>query len=422
MTDTLFWPLAAALIGIGTLILVVPLWRKRTPDAAGRAAGTAAVARQRLREITDDRDSGRITAAEFEALRAELELALALDLETAQTAGRQRRSPRLFSTAVVAIAVPAISTSMYFLVGSPDQSGSSETEASAATAPDSSRVPPIREMVDGLARRLQENPDDAQGWLMLARSYLVLERFAEADAAFSRLATLGAATPDILAQHAGAIAMANGGEVTERASALLQQALAMDPDEARGLWLAGIFEMQHEDPAGALEYWRRLRPVLAGEPEAAANLAAMIGDAEQQLSLATAAGAPTRSTGDPVSLPGNDLKVALSVTVSLDAQLAAGVEPDDTVFVSARAVNGPSLPLAVARLKASELPATVALSDAMAMTPELRLSAFDQVRIVARVSRSGDALPRSGDLQGDAGPVSTARTEPIEIVIARSLP
>jgi cytochrome c-type biogenesis protein CcmH len=248
---------------------------------------------------------------------------------------------------------------------------------------------------------------------------MILERFGEAANAFRHLRELVGDEPAVLAQHAGAIAMASGGEITHEAAALLTQALAGDPMDPRGLWLSGIGARQRGDPVQALAYWRTLEPLLGDDARASENLQSMIADAER----AAASGTPAVvTTPNPTTAAPGASPPELTVQVSVDQRLADRFSPTDTVFVFARAVTGPPMPLAVARRQAGELPLTVTLNDAMAMAPGMRLSAFDRIRVGARISKTGNALPQPGDLQGETEALATASADKIQIVITDVVP
>ncbi len=276
----------------------------------------------------------------------------------------------------------------------------------------------IEAAVTVLEQRLQSAPDDPEGWFVLARSYMFLKRYDEAVSAFESLHRLVGDDPGMLVRYADAAAMASGGRITGRPFELVQRALAVDPNQAQGLWLAGMGAAEQGDHASALGYWRRLEPLLENDAASLAEIRELMARSEQQLAEtggdAAVAGAPAIAAAAAAK--------SLTVSVALDDKLAPRVSPSDIVFVFARAVDGPPMPLAVVRRRAGELPLQVTLDDSMAMVPAMRLSQFEQVRVGARISRSGQAQAQSGDLQGEIASVTLADTATVKVTITDVVP
>ncbi|MGE0372477.1 MAG: tetratricopeptide repeat protein, partial [Gammaproteobacteria bacterium] len=262
-------------------------------------------------------------------------------------------------------------------------------------------------------QRLAAEPENAEGWAMLGRSYLVLERFDDARVALEKAVALNLQTPDLLVDYADALAMASGQSLEGRPLELINQALAFDPNNHKGLWLAGTAAYERADYRAALEYWRRLYAMVPKDSEAARAMEGNIAEAESL--LGESGGTPSVSAPPAAA-------AALKGTVRLDQALRGRVQDTDTVFVFAQAPNGPRMPLAVLRAQAGDLPLQYALDDSMAMDPSLNLSRFAEVVVVARVSRDGSAMPRSGDLQGRSAVVRTAAGAPVDVVISEVLP
>jgi cytochrome c-type biogenesis protein CcmH len=197
-----------------------------------------------------------------------------------------------------------------------------------------------------------------------------------------------------------------------RARELLLRAVKLEPDSQRGLWLLGISDFQQGDYANAGKTWRLLQPLLEPGSGVAKAVAEQIAQADARTGKAPA-------TASTVAAPAAASNPALKVSVSLDPALRAQLRPGDTLFVYARAEHGPPMPLAVARLQADKLPATVTLTDAMAVSPQLNLSTAPRVFVGARISHSGQAIAQDGDLEGDAGVVATDSSQPLAITINR---
>jgi cytochrome c-type biogenesis protein CcmH len=275
---------------------------------------------------------------------------------------------------------------------------------------------------------MQQQPDDLKGWVMLGRSYTVLKRYGDAEVAYANVLRLGGGDDaNLLSDYADAMAMANGGRFTDQAGKLLTRALELDPDNVKGLWLAGHWKNQSGDYAGALDYWQKAATKLPPGSEDAQVIAEQIGEVQAQLGIKAPA-VPTVAAATAAAVPASTKATdsaggaSLSVHVELSPELVAAATAEDTVFIFARATQGPRMPLAIVRKQVKDLPVTVTLDDSQAMMPAMKLSNFEQVDIGARISKSGNAMPESGDLQGIVSPVATQSSDTIDITINSSVP
>jgi cytochrome c-type biogenesis protein CcmH len=292
----------------------------------------------------------------------------------------------------------------------------------------------VEEMVNQLAERMRSQPDDMKGWVMLARSYVVLKRYDEAVDAYRNILHLGGDSPELLADYADALAMAAGGRFTPETGELLQRALAAQPDNIKALWLAGHWKNQEGDVSAAIEYWQQAADLLPADGEDAVVIGQQISRAREKLGLpplAAAQPAAARSSAPAAAAEMSSATAAapaaaaastIQVRVTLDPQLADQARPDDTVFVFARAAQGPRMPLAIVRKQVRDLPLSVTLDDSLAMSPAMVLSKFTEVSVGARVSRSGNAMPQSGDLEGSQSPVAVGKDVNVEVMINSRVP
>ncbi len=270
----------------------------------------------------------------------------------------------------------------------------------------------IEMMAEQLAGRLKEHPDDARGWSMLGRTYGVLGRFPQAKEAYQHVIDLRPQDAQAYADYADASAMANGGKLEGEPEKMIERALQLDPDNAKALSLAGTLALRRGDAALAASRWERALRGVEPASDMANQIQAALNEARQRsgpASLAASsapsqAGAadPRTSTSGIATAAGDAAARAPSVKVhvSVSTALRARAAPDDTVFVYARAVQGPKAPLAIQRLRVRDLPLIVTLDDATSMSPALRLSTATEVVIGARISKTGAALAQPGDLQG----------------------
>jgi cytochrome c-type biogenesis protein CcmH len=415
---TLFWLLAVLMMAV-VLALITPalLGRRRGVDM-DRDAENVRIARERLQELQADRQSGVINAAQFEQSRNELEQALLIDVSADDVpgSGGQSASGR-WALALLIILVPALSGSLYLHLGTPGVlnaaggTGRAQLPTDHPAVSETGKLPTVEEMLVRLERRLQQQPDDAEGWFTLGRSYMAMGRYAEAVTVLEKVhALMGDHTPVLLA-YADALAMASGGRISGKPFALIQKALAAAPDNPTALWLAGMGYAEQGEHEAAVRQWKKLEPLLAGDAQSLAEVRQLIVSAEQKLGRKV--DVPTAKSAAPARL---------KVKVSLDPALRDRASPTDTVFVFARAMQGPPMPLAVVRKQVSDLPLEVTLDDSMAMVADMKLSRFTEVLVGARISSSGNALPQSGDLSGQVAAVSIVNTLPVQVVINSQIP
>ena len=330
-------------------------------------------------------------------------------LRSARREGRPR-GPFVLALAL-ALVTPPIVLGAYLMVGTPQalQSASASIDDHAT----------LLEATQQLQASLQRKPDNAEGWALLAQAYSALGQPRQALDALDHLLKLKPDDPDAMVAWVEATAETSlSHRIDDVARAKLQRALQIEPTHQRALWLLGISDFQRNDYAGAAKQWKTLLPLLQPGSRVATAVQQELAAAEAHMGGGTqdatlAAADPTSATSSATAHPG----VALTVMVKLDPKLAHKVKSGDTLFVFARAVDGPPMPLAVARLKASDLPAKVTLTDAMAMTPAMTLSKFAKVNVAARISQSGNAMPQAGDLESAPVEVATNSHAPVTLTI-----
>jgi cytochrome c-type biogenesis protein CcmH len=292
------------------------------------------------------------------------------------------------------------------LVGAAPPPGASAQAAAAAEASQAAGMDPTQfgVLADKLRERLKNEPDNAEGWSMLARAYLMLERPADAVPAFERAAQLNPKDAGLVADHAVALGLRNGRSLRGEAAAKIAQALAIDPQNARALSLAGSLAFEEGRAEQAIAQWTRALAHAPAEGEFAQQLRGSIEQAKAGLATAAAA--------TPATVRGQ---------ASLAPALAAQVTPNDTVFIVARAAEGPRVPLAVLRKRVQDLPLAFTLDDSLAMSPQHTLSTSTAPIVVSvRVSKSGNAMPQDGDFEGVSAPLRP-NSEVVQIVVSERI-
>jgi cytochrome c-type biogenesis protein CcmH len=413
-----FWSCAAGLLVLAMLFLLPALLRGPA-RTYGAALGTnLPILKEQLAQLDVDLALGALTAEQHGAARREIERRI-IEEENDDSAPNIT-GPAFKTSLVLAFAVPIVALGLYGWLGKPE----ALLPQAARPAGEGVTQQQIEEMVEKLAKRMETQPDDATGWTMLARSYAVLGRFDEASKAYAKAVKLTPKDAQLLVDFADALAMTQGQSAIGEPTRLIDQALQIDPANLKGLALAGSAAFERQDFAKAINFWTRAKQLAPADSEFAKAIEQSLGDARDALSKA--GGTPPALATAPATAPAQPATVASSTarvggTVSLAPALAAKVQPDDTVFIFARAAQGPRMPLAILKRSAKELPITFTLDDAMAMAPELKLSKFDMVVVGARISKSGNALPQSGDLQGQSAP-SKVGSGDLKIVIDSVVP
>lgn len=419
MNATLLTGLAmAGLLLLAVLLATHPWWRSRGGSRQNRRAANVAAYRLRVAEIDNETAAGLIPADEAAALRAELDARVLTDADGTEPELAQKVERRPGAIVLVALLLTMFASGWYLWRGGWE----TQQQIAAGPPPAPAIDPAIAAMVDKLATRLKANPDDAEGWSMLGRSYMVTQRFAEAAAAMAE-ANKRAAAPraDWLADEGEALAFAGGEDVSGPAAERFEEALTLDPAYPKALWYGGLGAVGAGDYATGRARWQQL----IAQPDLDENMRTVLRErvaaldkalAERGLS-ATEAPAAAPAAAAPAAA------VSLRVQVALAPALAGKVPKGAILFVFAKAASGPPMPLAVQRLADARLPLTVTLDDSMAMAPGLKLSAFDQYVITARLSAGGSVQAQPGDLEGRAeARRATASEAPVSVTIDTVVP
>lgn len=396
----------AGLLAIGALaVVVLPLLKRQRGAGVSRSAINVAVYRDQLRELEGDLRAGTLERDQYERSRAEIETRLLQDVGTAEDAAASPRSE--WGAVAFAVALPACALLIYLFVGNPQAIQIAGTAQGPAHGMGAQQV---MAMVEQLAARMRANPDNPEGWKLLARSYASFGRYKEASEAYANAAARVTNDAQLLADYADTLAMAQGRTLEGEPEKLIERALAIDPTNIKALALAGSVAFNRKDYAKAVQYWERILAGVAPDSETAKAVRANIAEARANAGGALAA-APTPPAPQASGTGGH-----VSGVVKLAPALASKVEPTDTVFIFAHAANGPRMPLAILRRQVRDLPIEFALDDSMAMTPQMKLSSFPQVVIGARVSKSANAMPQPGDLQGSSEPIKVGAND-VSVVI-----
>jgi cytochrome c-type biogenesis protein CcmH len=400
-----FTLIAIALTGAAILLLVLPLLRPGPRAVESPREANVSIYRDQYRELDRDLDTGTLTSEQYVRARAELELRLLDDVDSSEPANvRPSRSARQ-AALIVAIALPICAGVLYLYLGNPQ---ALRVPKHAALDASSITAEQFKQMTEKLAARIQSNPDDPVGWMMLGRAYKALERYPDAVKALQRAETLEPRNPEILVEYAEALALNRGSNLAGEPTRLLERALEIAPDNEKALTLAGTSAFARKDYAAAIRYWERLVAQVQADSELGRALSSGIAEARARAAGKAPAESPAQHSPDASK--------TVSGVVRLSPALAANAAPEDAVFIFVRAAQGPKMPLAVMRKQVKDLPLSFELDDSMAMMPGRELSSFARVVVGARISKSGSATPKAGDLEGSSREVEPGATGVLVII------
>tara|TARA_R110000868_G_scaffold105277_3_gene289557 strand:+ start:4306 stop:5508 length:1203 start_codon:yes stop_codon:yes gene_type:complete len=389
-----FWLCAGLLLLTALAFLLIPVLRGRKLQAEeDRTALNVTLYQERLQDLQAQHAAGALNTEQLAAGRDEAARELLADTEGAQAKPIQRSLGGKIPL-IAALMMPLLGYGLYQHWGAIDDVERARTFAEQPKT--------IEEMTARLEAAVKSDPKSAESWYFLGRTYMAQERAADATAAFERAIGVAGREPELLGQLAQALYFAGGKQWTPQLQALTDEALKADPAEVTSLGLLGIAAYESGQYQQAIGRWQQLVAVLPVEDPSRQAIQGGIDRAREQLGAPATEAAPATGQG-------------LTVKVALAAELQAKVQPGDAVFIFARAVSGPPMPLAVKRLTVADLPAEVSLSDSDAMMPQLKISGFEQVQLVARVSRSGNAT--AGEWVGSSQPLASKTTEVQQLLI-----
>lgn len=409
----------AALLSVVALIFIFwPLVRygkqqngQSSEVVAERLDENVRLFHEHIAELNVQLASGRIDQAQFDQLKLEQERALLEDEADIRAAQQTRTLGAGFKTlSVIALLVVAVSWGLYQHLGrSADVEIRQAQELKqkldnedylAGRNPDPVRA---REMARLIEARLADDPDQLQYWFFLARIQMDLNDFGQAVSAYQQVLQRDSESAMVMAELAQAMFLRDGSKMNPAISDLVAKVLAVEPDNTMALGLAGIDAFGKKDYIGAIKYWEHTVRLTGQDSPGSQALMAGI---ERAATLYFAEGGTEESLA--AARAGRQLSINVSLADGVDAK------PDQVVFVYARTWQGAKMPLAIARVKVSELPKRVLLTEAMAMTPAMSLGSVDNVEVVARISQNGTATAEVGDWQGSFGPLDM-RSLPTDI-------
>lgn len=407
----LFWIICALMLIIALLFIVLPLWRgslKR--GAVQRDSANLEIFRDQVAEMDTDLSNGLLTQEMYEQGKRELQSRLLDEVGETQKAGSEAaRNPLKILALVLSVILPVTAIGVYWMVGNRHALLQNESIVSAEGFNNVRSEASLKALEEQLAAK----PDDAESLLLLARSYSERERFADAAGAYDRLTKLIPNEAQLWADYADVLAMASNRTLVGTPTRLLNKALALDPDNFKALALSGSAAMERGDFTVTIQHWEKLLKMIPRDDENVKIVEGGIQQARVLMAQKNGGKSPAmtqRAAGEEKAQAVQAGREAITGMVVLSDALKAKVSPDDTVFVLVRAAEGPKMPLAIVRKQVKDLPFKFTLDDSTSMTPQMKVSNFDQVVVIARVSKSGNAMSQPGDLQGMSATIKPGST------------
>ncbi|SFP68786.1 cytochrome c-type biogenesis protein CcmH [Nitrosomonas cryotolerans] len=442
---TSFWVISGIFIVAALLFIIPALLRNRETQLKGveHDAANISVYRDQLIELNSDLQNDILTQEQYERSKQELQQRMLQDVPEREkmTIKKTKSIHNIAMSSVIVLALPLAAVSLYLLIGDtrgllPQAQLANATQMQRASNESPAGHDNFSSVVDNLVTRLNNNPDDVEGWVMLGRTYAIMGRYDDASNTYTKLVELVPDNPQILSDYADVLAMKNQGSLAGKPAELINEALRIDPEYPKALALAGTAEFEQARFEQAAIHWEKLLAVIPADSQLAKSVNESIAEARSLAQNGQTAEVPVQrakiAEPEPVEASVNTQQpdttavaattnTAIMGTVTLNQTLVSKASSNDTLFIYARAKTGPKMPLAILRLKVSDLPATFTLTDEMAMMPAMKLSSFPEVIVEARITKSGQAVPTSGDLQGFSQPVKIGDSN-IAIEINRQVP
>jgi cytochrome c-type biogenesis protein CcmH len=420
---------------VGLVLLAPSLMRIRDGITGDQNQQNIQIARDRKRELKAELEKGLISNADYQDALEELEKSLLDDINTEGSNGETTRGgvPGKMTLAVLVVLVPLLGFGIYYQLGSPQYlqvSGPGTPVApKVPAAGQSEKTPTVDEMIAGLKQKAAETPDDPNIWYLLGRLYASIENFPESVAAYEKLAEVSDRQPTALVVLADSIAMTRDGELSGRPMELIMEALEKDPQHVTALWMAGQAAADREDYLAAIDYWQRALPGLGESRDMQEQLNAMIAEAAD---LAKQAGLDVSGVLVPQKQPIADelsgtasektAGVKIPVTISVEDKLLGDIGESAVLFVFARPVEGPPMPVAALKMAATGFPKKLLIDDSSILQAGKTLGQYPQLELAARIAMGGQPMGQSGDLESDAIVVNTGADTDVVLNISKRRP
>jgi cytochrome c-type biogenesis protein CcmH len=402
--------------------------RVRVVEITDNKVEIVATYKHQLDDVQTDANNGTIDAEQAEIVKRELEYALLKEVEGKTGSESESQIPLggaslsdwTLNTLVIVL-LPILAFALYYRIGQPQLASSDGAILVTEQSPsDEKPMPTIEELVLGLEDRLKQTPEDETAWWMLTRSYMALGRFDDALQSVERLNEISGDTAPVMLLKANAMMLVKGDSFAAEPEELIQRSLELEPESVSGLWMAGLAARERGDEESAITYWQRLLPLVEADEAASEEILGLLAE----VLGADASGVMLAKNKNKNETANEKVQASNSVTVNvtLAPEFKEEYGPDDILFVFARADDGMPMPVAASRLRVADLPASLILNDEQAMMPSRLISSFKEVEVLARISKSGQAIAQSGDLSSAVVLSRVGAAETVELLINQRVP
>ena len=426
----MFWIISAILIVIALAFILPALFRRENVLDATREQNIS-IAKEQLAELELRYDQNDIDKESYLSTKDELELSLFNDLsqtELSSLKANKNKTSQFIDTWPVLLLIPLIAIPVYLNLGNLDFAKELDPkvvakEAVRARMPlKADGTPDVEKITNNLKAEMQSNPTDPVGWYMLGRSYMLLQKYPEAAGSFDKSLSLRPDRAETMLSLADALSMSNNGLLVGRPRELVNKALTFEPQNITALWLSGMAASQAGEYPKAITQWQKVLPFLGDKPEEQIAVNNLIDEAKSRLNPNQQSALTSKTDKSSVeNINNSELKdpeikdIGIKVNITLADSIKEKASPEDYVFIYAKAMSGPPMPLAAVRKQVKDLPIEVVLNDEMAMMPNLKLSSFKKVAVGARISKSGQPIPQNGDLFNEKIEVMSGDSISLEI-------
>jgi len=407
-----FWVITILLLILSLAFVLYPLLKShRNQTTVSREEINKAIYHGKVEDLQADLDKGLLDQDEYEHALADLQQTLLQDAQGVEQKQDIKTGNNVFITVAMTIFLPVLAIVLYQQVSTGEFVNDVVQQQALASTPQT-----LENSIAMLEEKLKDKPDNIEGWKMLGQSYFVMQRYSSAKEAYIKaLDLVNQADPELLVLTAEASAFSNNELFADYEKSLLRKALSINPRNERALWYSGYAAYASADYSGAVEHWQSLLQLVPAErPEVKESLVRFLDDAREKAGMA-----PQDSVSTVAESNELDQARAIQVSVQLNEKVNELANSADTLFIYARPAQGPKMPLSLARMTVSNLPARITLSKDMAMMPNMTIETFDKVEVLARISKSGQATTQKGDLisQGVIVDFSQASTATVSLDI-----
>ncbi len=416
----IFWILVVLIMVLSAWLIYRASTAKMSQTGTDSTQLRVTVFRENIEELESELQTGDLDTSQLENVRSELELSLLAEVKSEQERSQLVHEHYVNSTQkpllIVTTALVCLAVLLYVYLGNPQVIKMSGLAGSEVYSENPGEYQPSAQMVVLMEQHLKKNPEDVNGLYFLASNYIAMSDYINAADSLEKLYQITGDNPQVLLSYVDVLVRLNNGSFAGRATELVERAVLVAPDNYSALLFAGLAAEETGNYQKANGYYKRLVPVLEGQPELLNTINTLIANTEKMFQ---------ESRADIVDLlpdQASDQQVSISLSVSIDDELEDAFSEDDVLFVYAQAIGGSPMPLAVYRTEAGALPLEVTLDDTLAMMPTHKISDFDEVKIQARISKSGTAEVSSGDLIGVIENVQVLETQALNLQINTIVP